>query len=100
MNSKRSREEGSYSAEDTSENKFNIIYRKKAKLNPIIEQKDKIETKKEIVIRSEKNRRLVFITESHKNQSVWKPISSIQDSQIPPNEDIFFRVHREDFEFL
>ena len=42
-NSKRPREEGSYSAQTTTETKFKLMYRKKPKLNPVTEQVETIE---------------------------------------------------------
>ena len=53
-NSKRARQEGSYSAKATSDSKFNLMYKKETKLNLVIEKKDTIETEKEIAFRDDK----------------------------------------------
>ena len=39
-NSKRAREGGSYSAQTTTKTKFKLMYRKKPKLNPVVEQEE------------------------------------------------------------
>ena len=44
MNSKRPREEGSYSIETTTDTKFKLMYRKKPKPNLVIEQEEIIDT--------------------------------------------------------
>ena len=43
-NSKREREEGSYSTQTTTETKFKLMYRKKPKLNLVIEQEEIVDT--------------------------------------------------------
>ena len=43
-NVKRTREEGSRSGMDTTDDRFEISYRKRPKINPITEQQDTIET--------------------------------------------------------
>ena len=50
-NSKRAREEGSYSVEVTFDSKLKLMYIKKTNLNPVIEQEETIETY--IVIRDD-----------------------------------------------
>ena len=52
-NSKIYREEGSYSEEATSDNKFKLMYIKKTKLNPVIQQEYTIEIEIEIVMKDD-----------------------------------------------
>ena len=42
-NAKRTREEGSFSNKDTTDERFEIMYRKKPKLNPVNEQEEQEE---------------------------------------------------------
>jgi len=52
-NSKRAREEGSYSTETTFDTKFKLVSRNKTKLNLVIEHEKIVEAKIEIIIRGD-----------------------------------------------
>lgn len=52
-NSKRVREEGSYTVEITSDTKFKLVSGKKTKLNPVIEHQKTVEAETQIIIKGD-----------------------------------------------